>query len=435
MPETECTHPRPVRSLLAPALVLALALASCGDASGVSGGGGSVDGLPALQITEELRVGHLDDPDLGFSVVGRVDVDEEGRLYVLEMMGRQIRVHGENGALLRRIGRQGEGPGEFSGSLHFGVRGDTLWVVDTQLQRITLFDLEGRVRSTAHVDRIPIRLQPPQTSVGINFPSMMLPDGSFLGDIRLWMGATSAPVPPDGPPLSASDTILIPRIRFAADGAVVDTAGWYPYLPVTPASLEPVRIGGTDYRLPDPPRNRPEAVFLEDGHFWIEGPTPRSPEDAVFSVTRMGLRGDTVFHREYRYDPREYGPRLDRMAWNAVRNPTGVLRLVGGTVEIPDMPADSAARFEQVRARLDFPPFQPPVGQAIPASDGSLWLEREDEGGAERRWLFLDADGEPQGHLTLPRETRIGWSGGDRLWLVELDEFEVPWLVRYRIGG
>jgi len=423
--------PHPVPALLVPALVLALA--SCGGTSGTHDDGESVDDLPPLHLTEELRVGHLDDPDLGFSRVGPVDVDAEGRLYVLEIMGRQIRSFDEAGTLLHRIGGPGEGPGEFGGSIHFGVRGDTLWTIDLQLQRITLFDLEGRVRSTARVDRIPIRLQPPQTSVGINFPSMMLPDGHFLGDVRMWMGGTAAPVPPAGPSLSATDTILIPRIRFAADGTVVDTAGWYPSLPAFPSPVEPIRIGGIDYRIPVPPRDRPGVVFLEDGHFWIEGAAPASARAAVFSVTRMGLRDDTVFHREYRYRPRDYGGRLDRIAWNAVRNPRGAYPIINGVPQLPDMPADSAVQFERVRARLDYPPFQPPIGQQIPASDGGLWLEREDEGGDERRWLLLDPVGEPRGYLTLPRETTIAWSGGDQLWLLELDEFEVPWLVRYRM--
>lgn len=413
--------------------VLFASLISCGGASSASGEGGSVDELPELGLTEELRIGHLDDPDLGFSRVGWVDVDADGGLYVLEMMGLQIRVFDEDGEFLHRIGRQGEGPGEFRDVSALGVRGDTLWAYDRQIRRLTLFDREGRLRSTVQIDGIPVRFQPPQEMVGINLPSMMAADGHFLGDIRMWVGGTTAPVPP-GEPLSATDTILIPRVRFAADGTVVDTAGWYRQLPTTPVPNELVRIAGTDYRLPRPSLDRPMVVFLEDGHFWIEGPTPASVEDAVFSVTRMGLRDDTVFHREYRYRPRDYGELINRMVWNAVRNPRGGYAIIGGVPQIPEMPADSAVQFERVRARLDFPPFQPPIGAQVAGNDGGLWLEREDEGGDMRRWLHLDPTGVPRGHLTLARDTRIAWSRGDQVWLVELDEFEVPWLVRYRIA-
>lgn len=54
------------------------------------------------------------------------------------------------------------------------------------------------------------------------------------------------------------------------------------------------------------------------------------------------------------------------------------------------------------------------------------------------RWVFSRScysNREPRGRLELPREHGTAWSGGDTAWVIEPDEFDVPWLVRYRIEG
>jgi hypothetical protein len=85
---------------------------------------------------------------------------------------------------------------------------------------------------------------------------------------------------------------------------------------------------------------------------------------------------------------------------------------------------------------MSWPEFQP----AIPehsyhvGADGRLWLRRGDVGGETIPWLVLDPDGFPTGVLDLPRsDFRIAWTREDLLWAIELDAFDVPWLVRYRI--
>jgi hypothetical protein len=93
-------------------------------------GTGDVDAFPALTAAEDLRIGDVDDPDLGFSRIGGVDVDRDGQVFVYEAMDRQIRVYDSEGRPVRRIGRQGEGPGEFGWVARLGVVGDTVWVCD-----------------------------------------------------------------------------------------------------------------------------------------------------------------------------------------------------------------------------------------------------------------------------------------------------------------
>jgi hypothetical protein len=83
---------------------------------------------------------------------------------------------------------------------------------------------------------------------------------------------------------------------------------------------------------------------------------------------------------------------------------------------------------------MSFPEYQPPVQQSVVGADGGLWLRREDAGGPTWRWLVLDDSGMPRGEVELSRRARVAWSRGDDLWVIEPDEFDIPWLVRYRVA-
>jgi hypothetical protein len=79
------------------------------------------------------------------------------------------------------------------------------------------------------------------------------------------------------------------------------------------------------------------------------------------------------------------------------------------------------------------PPFLTPISRARAGEDGTLWLEREVEMSPTTRWLILQPDGAPRGQVVLPRNAVIRWTGPTAIYVVEEDEFEVPWLVRYRL--
>ncbi len=65
-------------------------------------------------VTEELRIApEVDDTTL-FGEVFEFDVGADGRLYVYDYAGNQILLFGNDGTLIRRIGRAGSGPGEFN---------------------------------------------------------------------------------------------------------------------------------------------------------------------------------------------------------------------------------------------------------------------------------------------------------------------------------
>lgn len=65
-------------------LVVAAALVAC--ESGGSSADFSVVELPALVAEADLRIGHADDPDIGFTNLYALDVDRDGLLYAGEAL-------------------------------------------------------------------------------------------------------------------------------------------------------------------------------------------------------------------------------------------------------------------------------------------------------------------------------------------------------------
>lgn len=102
-------------------------------------------GLPdTVRLEEEQRIGHRPDDEFG-SVAG-LALDALGRLWVLDGKSRQIRIHSADGSLVRAVGRQGAGPGEFAQPASLLAHDDgTVWVDDPGNARVVVMDTAGRV--------------------------------------------------------------------------------------------------------------------------------------------------------------------------------------------------------------------------------------------------------------------------------------------------
>ena len=67
-----------------------------------------------------------------------------GRLFVADTYAHDIKVFGDDGALLQVIGRRGEAPGEFNYPTHLAWVGGELYVTDTMNSRIQVLAADGR---------------------------------------------------------------------------------------------------------------------------------------------------------------------------------------------------------------------------------------------------------------------------------------------------
>lgn len=401
--------------------------------------------LPLLAVEEEARFGSVEDPDLGFTRIRDVDVDEEGRVYVLESGAQEIRVLAPDGSVERRIGREGDGPGEFRSAYAIGVFGDTIWALDGRPNRITLFDRDGEVRSTGRVEQARVALP---TCAGLLRPIGMRSDGLFPSEMRSIFCTRDDPESD----VEEGDSIPVPRVLFDAAGAVVDTVGWDPIPPptmVTPPGApererRQVTVDDDRYTVPTPPRGLPAWAPLLDGRIILDAPVPEPDGRGSFAVTRRGLEGDTIYRRVFAYDAEPYTDSdLDTIADRAAGSGGRQFILVGDGTAVASAgeEMDDAERrrvASRLREEMDFPDYRRAVDEVWTARDGGVWIQYvrpEGDPEAPTRFLVLDPDGRPRGRVELPPDTEIEWSRDDTVWAVETDDFDVPWLVRYRIVG
>ena len=118
-----------------------------------------------------MRISDADDPGILRPEVTWLQETEAGTFVAASMDMKQIAEFGPDGRLVRVTGRAGQGPGEF---LMVGTPipgpGDTLFAVDVQQGRITMFGPDRALAGTI-VTRF--------------VPDLLMPDGSFLVTLQI----------------------------------------------------------------------------------------------------------------------------------------------------------------------------------------------------------------------------------------------------------
>jgi len=71
-------------------------------------------GMFAFDLVEDLVIGQEKDEAYFFPKSAYVNVDGQGRFYVCDIGNRRVQVYDENGVYVRSLGRQGQGPGEYT---------------------------------------------------------------------------------------------------------------------------------------------------------------------------------------------------------------------------------------------------------------------------------------------------------------------------------
>lgn len=140
----------------------------------------SVDSIPNLDLSGG------DDEELFRIGSGRLL--EDGRLVFFNGGACEVRSYSSSGALLARVGRCGEGPGEFEDFATLWVWHDSIVVID-QLTRVTVLGTDGTLRRTARL--------PASRDLPVPFVRGVLDDGTFVvAGLRDPVGRTSPGVEP-----------------------------------------------------------------------------------------------------------------------------------------------------------------------------------------------------------------------------------------------
>ncbi|HUE97042.1 MAG TPA: 6-bladed beta-propeller [Longimicrobiaceae bacterium] len=235
-------------------------------------------------VTEELRIGSVDDPAQALTAVGPLAIGPQGDLHVGQPQDGIIRVFDPRGNAVRAIGRPGKGPGEFQRLWQLGLLHDTLYAVDFALRRVSFFSTEG--------DHLATRAFPVSEPGGHLVPMppfLFLPDGT----------AVMTPAVPDG--AGSDDVPQTPFLHVTREGEVLDTLAWQSR---ENASLTIARgasrISATqpfrDWSFVETARDRLRMAV-------IDRKAAETVDKAEFRVTMLAGRGDTVYARAYPYRP------------------------------------------------------------------------------------------------------------------------------------
>jgi hypothetical protein len=343
----------------------------------------------------------------GLSHVLGIALGPDHHLYVTQWRVPSVTVFNVAGAQVRTIGRQGSGPGEFVFATAVGWKGDTLWVSDPPQSRINLFDRSGRF-----VSSVTFTTRPPSPAYRNLSPGAVLADGSIL--------SIAAPARSDV--LTAGRVLRVPVLRMTRAGHVIDTiATTAPLIMATRLELAPNR----GFTVANPMTSQPIVAPTAGGAgvVIVERGASSDRRRAAFRVTRLTLEGDTVFSREYAYQPIAVSGSYRARVYAEIVN-----NVAASERQIP------RSRIEEVVAKgLPLPAFHPPVSAFVAGSDGSLWLRREETESQSVSWDVLNAAGAPLGTLSAAAGLTFALANLEVVWAVVTDSLDVSAIQRLRV--
>ena len=144
----------------------------------------SIHGPPALEIGA--------DGDAEFLYVQGITRTAKGEIVVGNLGSREIQVFGPNGAMLRKFGRTGQGPGEFRNMAWLGRTADSIYIYDSSQSRVSVFSVSGGFVRSVSLAAITDRVYPHariavDRLVVLDFPGTRMehPHGVFVDSVRV----------------------------------------------------------------------------------------------------------------------------------------------------------------------------------------------------------------------------------------------------------
>jgi hypothetical protein len=348
-----------------------------------------------VAAVRELRIGTVEGaPEYTFGRLAAVAVTAGGHMLGLDVQASTVREYDAAGRYVRSFGRRGHGPGELDRPETIVVAGGRLIVRDPGNTRFGVFQLDGASPPTSW------RYE--TTSFGVAAMTAHA-DGSIANALRIRIGGEYKPFVvryrPDG---TTRDTLAPPRLAYEAPQLVVTTDG-----------------GQARYSIPFIPTET--WTYLRDGRF--AGGLPNRPAFLV-------VGGDRV-------------TRVDRVA---ARVPVpNELRTQGKQRLVQHLRRSNDPNYTW--SGPDIPATKPYFSTIHLDAEDRLWVRvaapsrRERPAVANEPALFVepvhyevyDKNLRFLGRVRMPDTFIFGDARGYHVWGIESDEFDVQYIVRYRL--
>jgi hypothetical protein len=356
-----------------------------------------------LAAEPHLRIGTIDGgEETQFTAIGSAARLSDGQVLIAEIGPRRVRLFSPSGEFIRWIGRVGQGPGEYETVREAGLlTGDTVWIYDLTSRAFELFTPGGTRVRTFRPERLQGLLPPRRL--------WMLSGGQTVG-----LASTFAPSPSFEPGESIEDLVLTVLDREGrAAREVARTAGsrWTVLARGVPgAPPGPVFSNRFDERwraLPEFAAAGDMILFADPGTFEMRSFGLDGTLRAILRVAEARRPVTTTMVEDYKRR------QLEAMAGNPERQ--AVLNVAAYTF------ADS------------LPHFTDPIIER----SGTVWLlEYSDPSGdseSPRRMWRVGIERGVEGYLDLPQGLRpLSIERGEILGVVR-DDFDVPYVVAYRL--
>lgn len=302
------------------------------------------------KIVEIARLESSDDTTSAIVSPGNVELDAAGRLLVVEEAPVSLRLLEPDGTLIREIGREGEGPGEYRSAIPVAF-GRYIAIDDPRLARLTVLDTSGALINT--------------------FPAPCCHYASVYSDNSGRVYMRTSP----GSDTAASDAMVWIDIRSGASDTVV--------LP---------RVG--------PPQHLWEFE-IEGGRMSYS--IPYQPYD-VTAITPAGtvLRGWTG---RYEYLERSFDGdsiRVVRRDWNPVERPEAERRERYDEMTEQLRKQVGEATVNQVMNFADIPSEAEPMPGLNVDAGGNVWVPLYVPGAETRSYDVFSPEGVWRGTLRTP---------------------------------
>ncbi|HKS05944.1 MAG TPA: 6-bladed beta-propeller [Gemmatimonadaceae bacterium] len=358
----------------------------------------------------------LADEGLTIGDINSMAVGPDGRVYVWDPATPALWVVDANGKSIKRIMRQGAGPGEYvknNNGIVFAHDGHVkMW--DDGNVRINVYDADGRYLSS--------------NPLGFNF---CCPGGAITADKqnRLWLRAA---ILDKRAPRSTSDVSIANQVtayfRTNASGEVIDTV-IAPKLPGNAAAVTAMKDAGGRTNLASsivPYSTAMIYAVSSNGHLVFGQGRPYTVH-STFNGKPLRIE------RDWTPVPVPHGERAQHRA-----RLESSMRRVDPDWEWsgPDVPAEKPAYRNltvehdgRIRVALSVPSEEFSPTTPLRTTSGPALTYRA----KEQRWDIFEPDGRYLGRIVAPRTFGFYVMRGNFVWGVMRDEDDVPTIVKMRI--
>lgn len=368
--------------------------------------GWSLSAEPTLQLGGDAVT-----PELDFSRIAGALQLADGSLAVANGGSSEIRFYDASGAHKLTSGREGSGPGEYAGIAGmWRTPADSLVVLDIMVRRLTVLGPDGGVGRSFHLAGMGGAMAPTADgNVSLAIPAGLMADGSMIG---LSMGFQI------NSDREGSFRDSIPAVHFGADGAVLDTVGWFPGIEME--SMELSFMGQTMKIPTQVPLGRNTIALAAEGRFFVA-----TNDRWEVQVWEPG-RGLTRLIRVNQ---------LDRPL-----NPDGVDLHRKELIEQMDAQGGAsipAPLRDQMVTRINsapYPAMLPFVTTMLMDAAGHLWVQEQDQpGDRSPRFGVFNPEGQLLGWVDMPERFRPTQITRDAVIGVWQDDDDVEYLRVYRL--